>query len=287
MAEPTRQDPFVAARSAKVAGSAPPLPAARLRELGATDDELHAATVEWAGLTPEQQTLAAAMMAEQSDDDVREAIEDDRVHAWADAEVEANRYPSRGDAFDALLAAGEWLAAVAEQDEQRQADMLATLQQWATDLVRSGEYPDEAAAAAAISAYLSDPDAQPVTLTGVVTPPEPDATGSGSDGAAGAGSGGGSGPAPDQSAGESGAGGGSTVFVPNEPVADLVPDKLVPADGYPEGGGTVSGVLAWIGGGADEGDRRARAVYALQQEAARPEGSRSTLIEAATKIAGD
>jgi hypothetical protein len=115
-------NPFAGQRVVRVHEMAAAFPVERLRGLGATDDELNAAKVAWDTLTPEQQAQSAAMMAEQTDDDLRDMIAADRmaasdevlqsIVAWAEHAVAAGTYPDADHALDAL---DDWAEAVEDE----------------------------------------------------------------------------------------------------------------------------------------------------------------------------
>lgn len=118
-------NPFRGQRVVRTHEMAAAFPVERLRDLGATDDELNAAKVAWDTLTPEQQAQSAAMMAEQTDDDLRDMIEADRlaasdevlqsIGAWAEHAVAEGTYPDTDHALDAL---DDWADAVEDAAQQ-------------------------------------------------------------------------------------------------------------------------------------------------------------------------
>jgi hypothetical protein len=228
-------DPFVGTRVVRTRSTQRPFPSDRLLRLGATDDEVSEARAAWDALTYDQQENAAAMLEQQTDDELRVAIAADRedveldqLWAWAEAVVKAGDYPDTDTALDAL------------------------------DQLVVGEQGPEL-----------------TTLLGVVHPLAPLQPGVDVH-------------ATDTPDGAEAAGGSGTTGTEGEASAAGNPADAEPATagaGYPTDGGTVAGVLGWVG--ADGADNVARARHALAQELARDEkDQRKGVLDAVRKITG-
>lgn len=156
---------------------APSFPEERLRRLGMTEAELAESREAFDGWTPDEQRQALDALMQVSDDElagtITEGTDDERAVAvldrWADRVADAGEYPDR----DAALAAfAEAFPAPAEPDDDgltdeeraaKQADAereAAEVEAWIAGAVEAGDYPDAAAALAALESL------QPVEGTG-------------------------------------------------------------------------------------------------------------------------
>lgn len=239
-------------------------PGARFLALGATEEEVAESREHWNALTAEDQAIAAAALDRLTDDELREAIESDRLDeagltaeeraelaqlaAWAEGTVATGRYEDFDQALNDVDDLADAIREAALRGEEVDLDALAELHTAA--LVGVPEPPPE--------------------LTEGGQPAEPETT------------------TPGSTEGDEATGGSGTTGAEGEASADDEPAGAQPAteDGYPADGGTIASVLGWVG--AEGADSRARAQVALDAELARDEkDQRAGILGPLRKIIGD